>query len=38
MLLELFVELLGLIGEIVFEGIFETIVDWASDWLASRRR
>ncbi len=38
MLLELIVESVGFIGEVFFEGLFEFVVDFASDWLAKRRR
>ena len=33
MLLELIVEIVGLIGEIVIEGLFELGIDFVSDWL-----
>ena len=38
MLLELMVELVGFIGEIVIEGLFEFVVDFVSDKLTRHRR
>lgn len=38
MLLELIVELIGLIGEIAVEGLFELGCDYAADWLTKRRK
>jgi hypothetical protein len=38
MLLELLTELFGFAAEIVFQGLFEAIIDFASEWLAKQRR
>ena len=36
MLFELIVESVGFVGEIIFEGFFEAVIDYASDWLPKR--
>jgi hypothetical protein len=38
MLLELMTEVFGFAVEFVFQGLFDALIDFASEWLAKQRR